>query len=85
MLCDKQRKVRVFRLLFRTLIAVAVYRHDAIRIFIYDDAVRVHAEGTHVILKFLGAVYDLALIQLIGEVGKDDSRKLNAHTDVHTV
>lgn len=51
MLRNKKSKVRVFSLLVCSLVAVSVYCYDAVCIFIYHDAMRIHAEGTHIILK----------------------------------
>ena len=64
------------------LVAVAVDGHDAVGVLVDDDAVRIHAEGAHVVLKLLGAVDDLALIQLVGEVGEHDGGQLDAHAEV---
>ena len=62
-----------------------VYRDDAVCVLIYNDPVGVHAEGADVVFVFLRAVYDLALIQLVRQVGEYDSRKLHAHADIHPV
>ena len=67
----QQGKVGVFGVFCRIFVAVAVYGYDTVGIFIYHDAVRVHTEGTDIILELLGTVYDLALIQLIGQMGED--------------
>lgn len=85
MLRNKKSKVRVFSLLVCSLVAVSVYCYDAVCIFIYHDAMRIHAEGTHIILKKLCSVYNLALIQLICQMRENQGRKLNTHTDIHTV
>ena len=45
----------------------------------------IHTEGPDRILKFFSAVHDLAFIKFIRQVGKDDSRKFNTHTDIDTV
>ena len=50
-----------------------------------SSAVGVHAEGAHHVLKLLGAVDDLALVELVGQVGEDLRRKLHAHADVDAV
>ncbi len=68
MLGDQQREVCVFRLFCGILIAVAVYGYDAIRVFVDHSALGVHAEGAHLVFILLGAVDDLALIQLVGDV-----------------
>ena len=85
MLGDKQREVGILRLLFLPLIAVSVYGYYAVCVFIYYDPMRVHTEGTDVILKFLRPVYDLALVKLVRQMGKNHRRKLNAHTYIDTV
>ena len=68
MLCHEQCKVRILRLLIGAFIAVTIYCDDTVRIFIYDDSIRIHTECPHVILKFLCPVHDLTLIQLISQV-----------------
>ncbi len=67
------------------LVAVAVDRDDAVGVFVDDDAVRVHAEGAHKVLEFFGAVYDLALIELVGQRCPDVGRELDAHADIDAV
>ena len=67
-LCHKQGKVRVLGLLRGVLVAVAVDGDDAVRVFVYHRALRVHTEGAHAVAVFLGAVDDLALVQLVGNV-----------------
>ena len=62
MFCDQKSKVGVLGLFLRILVAVAVYGHDTVGVLVYYDTVRVHTEGTDIILKFLCAVYDLALV-----------------------
>ena len=62
MFCDQKSKVGVFCLFLRIFVAVAVYGHDTVGVLVYHDTVRVHTEGTDIILKFLCAVYDLALV-----------------------
>ena len=64
---------------------MAVDGDDAVGILIYYDTVRIHTEGTHGIFEFLGSVYDLTLIQFISQMREDDSGKLHADTDIHTV
>ena len=81
----QQGKVRIFRVFCRIFVAVAVCGYDTVCIFIYHDTIRVHTEGTDIILELLGAVYDLALIQLIRQMGEDNSRKFDADTQVDTV
>ena len=55
-------KVRVMGLLCRILVAVAIYRYDAVGIFIYHSSFWIHTEGTHIILIFFRTVHDLTLI-----------------------
>lgn len=68
MLGYQQREVGALGLLGRILIAVSVYGYNAVGVLIYHNTARVHAEGTHVILELLGAVYDLALVKLVGQM-----------------
>ena len=65
MFCDQKSKVGVLGLFLRVLVAVAVYSNDAIGIFIYNNALRVHTESTYIILKLLCTVYDLAFVQFV--------------------
>ena len=85
MLGNQQCEVRVLRLLVGTLIAVSVYGNNSIRVLIYHDTMRIHAEGSDRILKLFGTVHDLALIKLIRQMGKNNRRKFNTHTDIDTV
>ena len=85
MLADQQRKVGILRLFGRILKAVAVDGDDTVGVLIDDDAVGVHAEGADVVLEFLGAVHDLALVQFIGQMGEDDRGQLHAHADIDAV
>ena len=81
----QEGKVRVVRLLCRILIAVAVDGDNAVGILIDHDAPGIHAEGAHPVLELLGPVDDLALIELIRQVGKQLRRKLHPDADVHAV
>ena len=85
MLLHQKGKIRILCLLLRIFIAVSVHSDDPVRILIHHDAVWVHAERAHLILEFLRAVHDLALIELIRQMGEDDRRELHAHADVHAV
>ena len=85
MLGYQQRKVGALGLLCRVLVAVSVYGYDTVGILIYDNASRVHAEGTHVVLELLGPIYDLALVELIGQMGKNHRRELHAHAEIDAV
>ena len=81
----QQGEVRVFCVFCRIFIAVTVCGYDAVRILIYHDTVGIHTEGTDIILELLGAVYDLALIQLIGEMGEDNGREFDTDAQIDTV
>ena len=85
MLRHQQREVRVRGVLGGVLVAVSVHGDDAVRVLVDDDAVGVHAERAHHVLKLLRAVDDLALIELVRQMGEDLRRKLHAHADVHAV
>ena len=85
MLGDEEREVRVVGLEGLVLIAVAVDRDDAVRVFVDDDAVGIHAERAHIVLELFRAVDDLALIELVGQVREDDGGQLDAHTEVDAV
>ena len=85
MLGDQQGEIGVLGVLGRILVAVAVDGDDAVGVLVDHDAVGVHAEGAHQILELLRAVDDLALVDLIGQVGPDIRRQFHPHADVHTV
>ena len=85
MLGYEQSEIRILRLAGRIFKTVAVDGHDPVGILVDNDAARIHAEGPHQVLKFLGAVDDLALIQLIGQMGEEFGGQLHAHAKVHTV
>ena len=85
MLCHQKRKVCVFGLLGGVLIAVAVHRNDAVGVFVYHGTLGIHAEGTHLVAVFFGAVNDLALVKLIGQMREYRRGQLHAHADVHAV
>ena len=85
MLGNQQGKVGILGLFFLALVAVAVYCNDAIRIFINNDTVRIHTERADIILKFLRTIDDLALIQLIRQMGEDHGRDFDTDTDIDTV
>ena len=78
-------KVRVMGLLCRILVAVAIYRYDAVGILIYHSSLGIHTEGAHVILVFFRAIHDLALIEFIRKIRKDLSRQLNPDPQIHAV
>ena len=68
MLGDQQGEVGVLGLSGGILKTVAVDSDHPIGIFIDDDPVGIHAEGTDAVLKFLSPVDDLALIEFIRQV-----------------
>ena len=82
---NQKCKVCIFCAKIRAVIAVSVYRHNTIGIFIYHDTVWIHTERTDIILKLFRTVNNLALIKFIGQMGKDHCRKFYPHTDIHTV
>ena len=85
MLGHQQGKICISGLFCRVFIAVAIYGHDPIRILAYHFALGIHAEGPHQILVLGCAIYDLAFIEFISQMGKDPGRELHAHTNVHTI
>ena len=64
---------------------MAVDGDNAVGVFRDDYAVGVHAEGADVVLELLGAVDDLALIELVCQRREHLGRKLDANSDIHTV
>ena len=62
-----------------------VDRDDSVGILVYDDSVRIHAEGPDIVLEELCAVDDLALIELIREMREDDGGKLHPDAEIHAV
>ena len=85
MLCNQKCKVRIVRPLLHILIAVPVYRDNAVRVLIYHNSVRVHAEGSHIVLELLCPIDNLALVQFIRQMGKDNRRKLYPDADIDSV
>ena len=85
MLRHQQREIRVFRLPLLILEAVAVDGNDPVGVLVDHDAVGVHAEGADIVLEFFRAVYDLALIQLVGDMGEDHRGQLHADAKIHAV
>ena len=85
MLCHQQGKIGVGGLTCGVFVAVTVDGDDAVGIFVDYGALGVHAEGTDEIAVLLGAVDDLAFVQLIGEVGENLRGKLHPNADVHPV
>ena len=85
MLCNKKCKVGVLCLLLSTFIAVSVNCYNAVSVLINYNSIRIHTECSNKILKFLCSVYNLAFIQFIRKMCKNNCRKLNSHTDIHTV
>ena len=62
-----------------------VHSHDPVCIFIYHDPAWIHTEGPDLVLELLCPVYDLALVELIRQVGEDHCRKLHPDADIHSV
>ena len=85
MLGNQQRKVGVGCPLLHILIAVSVDRDDTVGILIDNDSVRIHTEGSHIILKLLGAIYDFALIQFIGQMRENNSGQLYPYANVNSI
>ena len=85
MLGHKQREIGVSCLALRILIAVSVHCHNTIGVFIDHYAFGIHAERADKISVLLRAVDDLALIQLICQMGENFGRQLHAHSDVNAV
>ncbi len=85
MLAYEQGKVGVLGVLALVLVAVAVDGDDAVGVLVDDDAVRVHAEGADEVFKLLGTVDDLALVQLVGQVGEHVRGQFHAHADIDAV
>ena len=85
MLGNQQGEVGVLRLEGRILVAVAVDGDDAVGVLVDHGALGVHAEGAHLVAVLLGAVDDLAFIELIGQMGEYRRGQLHPDADVHTV
>ena len=68
MLCHQKGKVGILCTFCRILKAVSVYRYDTVGIFIYYASVRVHTEGTYIILELLCTVYNLAFVKFICQI-----------------
>ena len=68
-----------------SFIAVSMDGHDAVGVLIDDDTSWVHTERAHHVLEFFRTVDDLALVELIGQVGEDVGRQFHTHTDIHSV
>ena len=71
MLGNQQSEVCIACLQGRVLLAMPVYSDKAVCVFIYNSTLGVHAEGTHLIPVFLGAVYDFTVVKLIGKMRKN--------------
>ena len=85
MFCHQQRKIRILRLFLRILIAMTVYSNDAIGILRYNRSLGIHTEGSHSVPIFLGPVYDLTLIQLIRDMGKNFRRKFHPDSNIYAI
>ena len=82
---NQKCEVCIFSLLGSIFITVSVGCYNTIGVFVYNDAVRVHAEGSDIVFEFLSSVNNLTLIKFICKMGKDYSRKLYTYTQVHAV
>ena len=85
MLGNQQSEVCIACLQGRVFIAMPVYSDNAVCVFIYNSTLGVHAEGTHLISVFLGAVYDFTFVKLIGKMRKNLRGQFHAHTKVNAV
>ena len=85
MLRHQQGEVGILGFHGAVFIAVTVYGYNAIGILVDNDTVGVHAEGADIVLKLLRAVDNLALVELIGEVGEYNGRELHPDAQVHAV
>ena len=85
MLGHQQGEVGVVGVELGVLVAVAVDGDDAVGVLVDHHAVGVHAEGADAVLELLGAVDDLALVQLVGQVGEHVIGQLHPNADVHPV
>ena len=85
MFCHQQCKVCILCLFLSALIAVPIYRDNAIRVLIDNNSLGIHAEGPHPVLKFFRPVHNFTLIELIRKMGKNNRGKLYAHADIHPV
>ena len=66
-------------------VAVSVNGNNAVRVFGNDFAVRIHTESSYKVAVFLGAVNDLALVDLLCDMLKNSRREFNSYTDINTV
>ena len=64
----QQCEVCIFCLFGRIFIAVAVCCDNAVCIFVYNDAIRIHTESPHIIFEFFCSVDNLTLIQFVCQV-----------------
>ena len=81
----QQCEVCILCLFGRIFIAVAICCDNAVCIFVYNDTVRIHTEGPHIIFEFFCSVDNLTLIQFVCQVGEDNSRKFYTYTQVYPV
>ena len=58
---------------------------DAVGVFRYHLAVRVHAESSHQIVVFIGLVHEFAFIYVVGYMLENFGRQLHSDTYVHSV
>ena len=64
----QQCEVCIFCLFGRIFIAVAICCDNAVCIFVYNDAIRIHTESPHIIFEFFCSVDNLTLIQFVCQV-----------------
>ena len=85
MLCHQKGKVGSFRAKIRTVIAVAVDGNNTVGVLIYHHAVRIHTEGSYIVLKSFRPIHDLALIEFVRQMRKNDGWKFHPDTDIQPV
>ena len=82
---NQQCEVGILRLLGGIFVAVAIDRNDTVGIFVDHSALGIHAESTNLVAVLLGAVNDLALIELVSQVREHSCRQFHTDTDIHTI
>lgn len=85
MLGNQQGKVSVFRPHIDIFITVAVGCNNAVSIFVYYNAIGIYTEGTDIVLKLFRSVYNLAFVELIGEMREDYCRKFYPDSQIYPV
>ena len=64
---------------------MAVGCNNAVSIFVYYNAIGIHTEGTDIVLKLFRSVYNLAFVELIGEMREDYCRKFYPDSQIYPV